>query len=66
MNAIRIGEKLLKLRGERSQRTVAKEVGTTQAAICMYEKGQRIPKDDLKIKLADYYVTTVQELFFSP
>ncbi|QHF59202.1 hypothetical protein Bateq7PJ16_3396 [Bacillus subtilis] len=30
----------------------------------MYETGQRIPRDEIKIKLADYYQKTVQQIFF--
>jgi len=60
-----IGKRLLVLRGYKSQREVAQAVGLTVGAIGMYENGKRIPKDDIKIKLANYYGVTVQELFFS-
>ena len=30
----------------------------------MYETGKRIPRDEIKIKLADYYQKTVQQIFF--
>ncbi len=60
-----IGKKLTKLRGDKSQLTVAIAVGVTTAALSMYETGSRIPRDEVKIALAKYYGTTVQELFYS-
>jgi len=30
----------------------------------MYELGYRVPRDEIKMKLADYYGVTVQSLFF--
>lgn len=30
----------------------------------MYETGKRIPSDDVKVRIAKYYDTTVQEIFF--
>lgn len=59
-----IAEKLIKLRGEKSREEVAKAVGVSVSAISMYENGERVPRDDIKIKLAEYYKRTVQEIFF--
>ncbi len=64
MNPKEIGNKLIKLRGNKSQSTVALAVGITISALSMYESGNRIPRDDVKIALAKYYGTTVQELFY--
>jgi len=60
------GEKLKTLRGNRSADEVAKAVGISRSAIGMYELEERIPRDDIKIKLADYFGTTVQAIFFEP
>ena len=60
-----ISERLVKKRGDRSRETVALAVGVSVSAIAMYETGARIPRDQVKIRLADYYGTTVQELFFN-
>lgn len=65
MNAKAIGEKLRKLRGDRSQAEVAKALGITQAALSAYETGIRIPRDELKIKLAAYYGVTIESIFFA-
>ena len=61
-----IAEKLIELRGEKTQAEVAKNVGISLSALAMYETGNRIPRDEIKIRLANYYGTTVESLFFSP
>lgn len=60
-----IGQKLVKLRGGRTREEVANAIGVSLSAIQMYENGQRIPQDVIKLRLADYYNTSVDELFFS-
>ena len=64
MNPKAIGEKLRVLRGHRSGNEVSKAIGISRSALSQYENGDRIPLDKIKIKLAEYYNTTVQELFF--
>lgn len=59
-----VAEKLIMLRGERSREEVAKAVGISVSALQMYENGQRIPKDDIKVRLSQYYNVSVQYLFF--
>ncbi|MGF7533666.1 helix-turn-helix transcriptional regulator [Bacillus mexicanus] len=59
-----IGQRLLKLRAEKSRSEVAKAIKISVSALQMYETGQRIPRDEIKIKLADYYQKTVQQIFF--
>jgi len=59
-----IGRKLIALRGRRTRKEVAKAVGISVSALQMYENGQRIPRDEIKIKLAEYYGASVQEIFF--
>lgn len=57
-------EKLVFARGKRSRDEVAKAVGVSLSAIAMYESGARVPRDEIKVKLADYFGTSVQSLFF--
>lgn len=57
-------EKLVFARGEKSREEVANAVGVSLSAISMYENGARIPRDEIKVKLADYFGTSVQALFF--
>lgn len=64
MNAKTIGERLLKLRGSKSREDVAHAVGVSVSAMSMYENGERIPRDKIKIRLADFYGQSVQEIFF--
>ena len=64
MDAKEIAKKLRKLRGLRSRKTVADSLGISVSALAMYECGKRIPKDEMKIKIADYFGKTVEEIFF--
>jgi len=43
---------------------VAKGCGVTVSAVQMYECGQRVPRDSIKIAMAKFFDTTVQDLFF--
>jgi len=61
----KIGERLRKLRGSRSQEEVADAIGVTSAAISQYENGERVPRDEIKKSLAEYYKRTVNFIFFS-
>ncbi len=65
MDAVAIGKKLRELRGVKSIKTVADNNGISVSALSMYECGVRIPRDEIKIRLASYYGTTVEELFFA-
>lgn len=57
-------EVLKRLRGDRTRKEVATSVGITERALKSYELGDRIPRDDVKQKLANYYDVTVTYLFF--
>lgn len=65
-NAKIVGKRLKDLRGDRSQEEVATAIGISVSAITMYENGERTPRDDVKVKLAVFFNTTVQALFFDP
>ena len=60
----RNGQKLVALRGNKSQATVASDIGISISALAMYESGQRNPRDDVKLALANYYGVSVAYLFF--
>ena len=64
LDAKEIGYRLRELRGNTSRETVADAVGISVSAISMYENGERIPRDVVKVKLASYYDRSVQEIFF--
>lgn len=61
----KIGERLIKLRGERTQEEVANAVNISISAIGMYERGERIPRDEIKVRLAKFYKKSVQSIFFA-
>ena len=61
----KIGSRLRRLRGKRTLDEVAAALGVTRQAISYYESGQRTPKDKMKIVIAKYYGTTVQDIFFA-
>ena len=66
MDPVIIGKRLISLRGDRTQETVAEEMNISSSAIGMYERGERVPRDSVKIVIANYYGKTVQEIFFDP
>lgn len=65
MDPQKIGQKLIKLRGTKSREQVAVDLGISYSAVVSYELGERIPRDEIKIKIAKYYGVNVGELFFS-
>lgn len=65
MDATAIGKRLIELRGKKTQEEVAKELGISLSAVGMYERGERIPRDEVKIAIAKYYDTTVQSIFYT-
>lgn len=62
-----VGERLRELRKAAglSQQELADYVGVDRSTICMYELGQRIPKDDIKIRLCEKLGQDVQYIFFT-
>ena len=59
-----IGHKLRELRGEKTMQQVADDIGISKSAINMYENGERIPRDEIKVKFARYYGLSVESIFF--
>lgn len=64
MNAKEIGKKLAALRGDKTQSKVANDIGISVSALAMYENGERIPRDNIKIRLAEYYSKPISVIFF--
>lgn len=65
LDSIAIGKKLVELRGDRTQAEIAEKIGTSVSAYSMYECGERIPRDEIKIAIAKCYKKSVQSIFFS-
>ncbi|MBE6878663.1 MAG: helix-turn-helix transcriptional regulator [Ruminococcaceae bacterium] len=64
MDKKEIGTRLAALRGDISRETLAKDLGISVSAIQMYETGERVPRDEIKIKIAKYFNRSVQSIFF--
>lgn len=60
-----MAEKLRKLRGNKSRQEVADACGISISALAMYEAGERVPRDEIKIKLSKYYNRSVNYIFFT-
>lgn len=59
-----IGQRLRELRGATPRENVAKACNISVSALSMYENGSRIPRDEIKIRIANYYKLSVQCIFF--
>lgn len=62
-----IGERIKRLRENRnlSRESFCNEVGITLSSLSMYENGQRIPRDEIKIKIARLLEISIEALFFT-
>lgn len=60
-----IAKRLIKLRGKKSREEVAKELNISVSALGMYEQGRRMPRDEVKVRFAEYYSVSVQDIFFA-
>lgn len=59
-----IGERLRRLRGSRTLSEVSKALGVSEMAVSLWERGERMPADDMKVKIAAYYRKSVTAIFF--
>lgn len=57
-------EKLIAIRGESSRPSVAEDLGITPQMLGAIERGDRTPSLLLAKKIADYYQTSIEEIFF--
>lgn len=67
MNDNYIGDNLRYLRAKKgvTQTEVAKAVGIPVTTYNAYETGQNVPRDEVKLKIANYFNRTVQFIFFN-
>ncbi len=65
LDRVKTGIFLMTLRGDRTQKEVAMALKISEPAIRYYETGKRIPNDDLKVAIANYFDKTVSEIFFA-
>lgn len=59
------GEKLRTLRDGKSIAEVAKAVGVSNSAYIKYERGERVPRDEVKTRIARYFGSSVEAIFFA-
>lgn len=59
------GTILRKLRGDRTQEEIAAALGITKSSWGMYERGERVPRDEVKIRIAKFFGKSVEELFYT-
>ena len=61
-----IGQRLLQLRNNlnKTRKDVAEACGISVSALTMYEIGKRIPRDEIKIRLSNYYKKSITSIFF--
>lgn len=66
-SAIVIGQRIKSLREKKgiTRESFCTTVGITQSALSMYENGQRIPRDEIKVKIARTLDTSIEALFFT-
>lgn len=65
LDAEKIGKRLQELRGEKKRETVAKDLNISVSALQMYENGRRIPRDEVKIRFAQYYGKSIEYIFYA-
>lgn len=60
-----VGDRLKKLRGKRTLDKVADDLGVTSMAVSLWERGERTPNDEMKVRIAKYYKRSVTTIFFT-
>lgn len=66
MDPIAIGKRIRALRGAESQQTLAHKLGVSKSALAMYERGERIPRDEVKMRIAQHFNVSLEAVFFAP
>lgn len=59
-----VAERLIQARGDMTRADVCKKAGISLSALAMYESGQRVPRDEIKVKLAKIYRKSIEALFY--
>ena len=61
---VEVGKRLRKLRGSRTLDEVGETLGVTGMAVSLWERGERMPSDEMKVKIAAYYKKSIMSIFF--
>ena len=61
-----LGDRLKELRIAKGKTIVeaAEDIGITPSALGNYESNIRVPRDNIKIAIADYYKKPIQKIFY--
>lgn len=62
---VEVGRILRMLRGIRPRTGVAKELGVSYSFLCKAESGLRKISDEMKVRIANYYNTPVEQIFYT-
>ena len=65
MDKKKTAAKLRSLRGDKTIEEIATALGVSKSSVCMYELGERTPKDEVKVKYAKYFGVSVESIFFT-
>lgn len=65
-NYIKDNLKFLRKRKGLSQTEISRDLGINVSTYNAWETGQNIPRDEMKVKIADYYGLSVGYIFFKP
>ena len=62
-----MAEKLrtLRLKSGKTQAEMAEILNVSVSSYNQYESGIKVPRDDVKVRIAEYFNRTVQYIFFS-
>lgn len=63
-NTIAENLKRLRLEKGKTRNEVAEENGITLRSVEAYERGDRVPRDSVKVKLANYFNESIESIFF--
>ena len=66
IDGIQIGKRIKELRTLRKMTAedLGKAIGISSSAINMYECGQRVPRDEIKIMMAEYFGVSIESIFY--
>ena len=56
--------KVLRLQAKKTQQQAADEMKITKSALAMYERDERVPRDEVKVVIAKYYGESIESLFY--
>lgn len=59
MNQVAVGRRIRSLRGSESQQALADKLKISKSALAMYERGERIPRDEVKVRIARHFNASI-------